>query len=172
MHLKLFLSIWLYLISASALAVGAGGQAPDWTGKDLLSGKQIDFPAVLGGKPAVLVFWATWCPYCKAFMPYVKEIQAEYEKHGVQIVSFNALERGIGDPKAYAESLNFPFIAIENADGIAEDYAIKYIPGLLISDGSGKIVYRRKSTDLPPGKTVAEQWADEVRLVLNTLVDK
>ena len=42
----------------------------------------------------------------------IKFLQSEYEKYGVKIVSFNALERGIGDPKAYVESLDFPFVAI------------------------------------------------------------
>jgi thiol-disulfide isomerase/thioredoxin len=169
---RLFVSLWLCLITTSVIAVDVGDKAPDWSGMDLLSSSEVEFPAVLNGKPAVLVFWATWCPYCKAFMPYVKEIQAEYEKHGVQIISFNALERGIGDPKAYADSLDFPFIAIAEADGIAEDYNVKFIPGLLIANGDGTIAYRRKSTNLPAGRTVSEQWADEVRKVLDILIEE
>lgn len=171
MLIRILVSVWLCLITTSLVAVDFGDKAPSWTGTDLTSGSQIEFPAVLKDKPAVLVFWATWCPYCKAFMPYVKEIQAEYEKHGVQIISFNALERGLGDPKAYVDSLNFPFIAIADADGIAGDYNVRFIPGLLITDGNGMIVYRRKSTDLPAGKKVSEQWAEELRKVLNILVE-
>ncbi|MFT5134721.1 MAG: thiol-disulfide isomerase/thioredoxin [Gammaproteobacteria bacterium] len=171
MRIRLLVPLWLCLITTSVFGVDIGDKAPIWSGMDLVSGSQVEFPAVLADKPAVLVFWATWCPYCKAFMPYVKEIQAEYEKQGVQIISFNALERGIGDPKAYVESLNFPFIAIAEADKIAENYKVKYIPGLLITNGDGIIVYRRKSTDLPAGKTVSEQWADEVREVLDSLTE-
>ena len=92
-------------------------------------------------------------------------------KKGIQIISFNALERGIGDPKAYVDSLDFPFIAIAEADKIAEDYNVKFILGLLITNGDGIIVYRRKSTDLPAGKTVSEQWTDEVRDVLDILIE-
>lgn len=171
MGTRLIVALWLCIITSSVFAVGAGDKAPGWSGLDLVKGSELEFPAVLAGKPAVLVFWATWCPYCKAFMPYVREIQADYEKHGVQIISFNALERGIGDPKAYVDSLNFPFIAIADADRIAEDYNVKFIPGLLITNGDGMIVYRRKSTDLPAGKTVSEQWAAEVRTVLDILLE-
>lgn len=167
---KLITILWLSLISTSVFAVGAGDKAPGWSGVDLATDAKVDFPAVLDGKPAVLVFWATWCPYCKAFMPYVKEIQADYAKHDIQIITFNALERGIGDPKAYMKTLDFPFIAIAEADGIAEDYNVKFIPGLMIVNGDGTVVYRRRSTDLPPGKTVSEQWAAEVRQVLDILV--
>ena len=171
--LKRFIAtLGLCLFTSYAFGVGAGDQAPAWNGMDLADGEQVSFPDILNAKPAVLVFWATWCPYCKAFMPYVKEIQADYAKHGVQIISFNALERGIGDPKAYVDSLGFPLVAIAEADSIAEQYAVRFIPGLMIVNGDGLIVYRRESTDLPAGKTVSEQWSDEVRQVLDGLIDK
>ena len=103
-------------------------------------------------------------------MPYVKEIQADYEDQGVQIVTLNAKERGRGDPKAYAQSLGFPMFAIADADGIAEQYSVDFIPGLMVVDGEGQVSYRRASTDLPAGKTVAQQWDDEVRNALDSLV--
>jgi len=168
---KLISILWLCLIFTAALAVDERDIAPAWKGIELADGSQVDFPEILNDKPAVLVFWATWCPYCKAFMPYVKEIQAEYAKYGIQIISFNALERGVGDPKAYVDSLDFPFVAIAEADSIAEQYNVQFIPGLMIVDGDGMIVYRRKSTDLPAGQTVSELWAEEVRQVLDILIE-
>ncbi|MGK0298969.1 MAG: thiol-disulfide isomerase/thioredoxin [Gammaproteobacteria bacterium] len=172
MLIKFFSTLWLCLIFTAAQAVGYGDKAPSWKGIDLVDGSQVEFPKILNDKPAVFVFWATWCPYCKAFMPYVKEIQAEYEKHGVQIISFNALERGIGNPKAYIDTLRFPLVAIAAADNIAKRYDVQFIPGLMIVNGDGMIVYRRKNTDLPAGKTVSEQWAEEVRQVLDILIEQ
>ena len=147
-----------------------GDRAPHWTGMDLSSGQQKSFPGLLNDKPAVLVFWATWCPYCKAFMPYAGQIQAEYADKGVQIITFNAKERGEGDPKAYVSSLQFPLVAIADADSIAEDYDVKFIPGLMVVNGEGMITYRRGWTDLPAGEEVAAIWADEVRLALNEIL--
>ena len=148
-----------------------GDTAPKWVGIDLVSGQQKSFPGILNDKPAVLVFWATWCPYCKAFMPYAGQIQAEYAEHGIQIITFNAKERGEGDPKAYLDSLQFPLVAIADADSIAENYDVKFIPGLMVVDGEGMITYRRGWTELPAGKKVAEFWASEVRLALNEILD-
>ncbi len=158
------------LLSATSYAVGPGDTAPPFSGVDLVDGNTVEFPGLLNNKPAVLVFWATWCPYCKAFMPYAKDIQAEYADAGVQIVTFNSKERGRGDPKAYVDSLGFPMIAVADADAIGEAYSINFIPGLLVVNGQGEVVYRRRSTDLPAGKTVSEQWAHEVRAVLDRLV--
>jgi thiol-disulfide isomerase/thioredoxin len=147
-----------------------GDQAPKWTGIDLVSGQQKNFPELLNDKPAVLVFWATWCPYCKAFMPYAAQIQAEYAEQGVQIITFNAKERGEGDPKAYINSLQFRLVAIADADSIAENYDVKFIPGIMVVNGEGTVTYRRGWTDLPAGKKVAQVWADEVRLALNEIL--
>ena len=154
----------------AALAVDAGDVAPSWTGVELADGQPVRFPEVIDGKPAVLVFWATWCPYCKAFMPFAEGIQADYADHGVKIVTFNAKERGQGDPKAYVASLGFPMVAIADADGIAEDYNVKFIPGLLVVDGDGIVAYRRGWTDLPAGAKVAALWDAEVRAALDQLL--
>jgi thiol-disulfide isomerase/thioredoxin len=150
-------------------AVEQGDMAPTWTARDF-AGHTVDFPAVARGKPAVVVFWATWCPYCKAFMPYLKSIEADYAKQGVKVVVINAKEDGRGDPQAYVQSLGFAPIAIANGDEIAKAYGIQYIPGLLIVDGHGKVAYRRPWTDLPAGKTVAELWDGQVRTALDALV--
>lgn len=158
------------LIGTPMHAVVPGDIAPAWTGVDLISEEEIVFPEVLSGRPAVLIFWATWCPYCKAFMPYVESIQRDYAEQGVQIITFNSKERGRGDPKAYARGLGYPLIAIEAADAIGADYDIPFIPGLLVVNGDGVVVYRRRSTNLPAGRTVSQQWDAEVRRVLDELV--
>jgi len=117
----------------------------------------------------VVVFWATWCPYCKAFMPYVKNIAADYAAYGVKFVAIDAKEDGQGDPKAYVRALGFKPIAITNGDKIADDYGIKYIPGVLIVDGKGVVAWRRPWSDLPAGREVAELWDKQVRTALNEL---
>lgn len=169
--MKHFLSALILTLATSyAFAVNQGDVAPPWSGTDLITGKTVEFPEVLNGKPAVILFWATWCPYCKAFMPRAAEIQAEYAEAGVQIIGLNHKERGYGDPAAYAKSLGFPMVAIADADSIGDAWSIDFIPGLLIVDGGGNIVYRRRSTNLPAGRKVSELWAGEVRAVLDQML--
>ena len=60
-----------------AQSVEQGEDAPAWRGQDF-DGQQVEFPALLEGKPTVMVFWATWCGYCRAFMPYLEGIQNDY----------------------------------------------------------------------------------------------
>jgi thiol-disulfide isomerase/thioredoxin len=156
-------------LSVACFAVDKGDAAPSWQAKDF-DGRAVDFPAVAAGKPAIVVFWATWCPYCKAFMPYLKNIQADYAAYGVQIVAIDAKEDGAGDPRAYVRALGFKPIAVANGDAIADAYGIKYIPGVLIVDGKGVVAWRRPWTDLPAGRQVAELWDSQVRGALNELL--
>lgn len=166
------LGIWVVCACSVAIAVVPGEQAPAWRGTDLVTNADLQFPALLNGQPAVLVFWATWCPYCKAFMPYAGQIQVDYAKHGVQLITFNAKERGRGDPAAYVRSQSYPMIAVAAADEIAAQYNVRFIPGLMVVDGAGKVIYRRRSTNLPAGRTVSQQWAQEVRAALDELLSE
>ncbi|MCH7852996.1 MAG: TlpA family protein disulfide reductase [Proteobacteria bacterium] len=163
------LLIILIGLAVPTVAVETGAIAPAWIGVDY-SGGEVDFPSVIDGKPTVVVFWATWCSYCKAFMPYLKGIQRDYGEQKINILVINAKERGAGDPAAYVDKLGFPLIAVADGDEIADAYGIRFIPGLLIVDGQGDLAWQRASTDLPAGKTVAELWDQQVREQLDRLL--
>jgi thiol-disulfide isomerase/thioredoxin len=162
-------TLTLLLAASAASAVETGDTAPAWAARDF-SGNTIEFPAATAGKPTVMVFWATWCGYCRAFMPYLKDISADYAAHGVEVVAINAKEDGEGNPRAYVRGLGFSPIAIAEGDEIAAAYGIEFIPGLLIVDGTGTVAYRRPWTDLPAGRTVAELWDAQVRDALDRLL--
>jgi len=159
----------LAVFAGPAVAVEQGDSAPPFSAVDF-DGRAVEFPAVAGGKPAVVVFWATWCGYCKAFMPYLNGIAADYAEQGIKVVAINAKEDGRGgDPRAYIRGLGFTPIAVANGDSIAAAYGVQYIPGLMIVDGDGTVAYRRPWTDLPAGRTVAELWDEQVRTALEAL---
>jgi len=151
--------------SMPALAVEQGDVAPKWQAENL-QGETVSFPEVTEGRPTVLIFWATWCPYCKAFMPYLKKIHEDYRSERILIVLVNAKDKD-GDKDSYVDALGFPVVAIREGDAIAAEYGIRFIPGLMVVDGNGTVSYRRSSTDLPPGQTLAQLWSDQVRAALD-----
>lgn len=153
------------VLQPSVLA--AGVQAPSWVGTTLIDDATFNFPEDLAGRPAVLVFWASWCPYSRAFLPYLEALQWDYEEAGVKIITLNAKQRDRGDPRAYARSLGFPLMVIAEADPIAADYDVETVPGVFVVDGNGGVVYRRQPTDLPAGSGVASQWDREVRSAID-----
>jgi len=159
----------LVVCAGTAHAVEQGDVAPHWQGRTF-DGSDVSFPALLDGKPTVLVFWATWCGYCKAFMPYLEAIQADYGDDQINILTVNAKEDGSGSPSAYIENLGFPMIAVQEGDAIAAAYDVDFIPGLMIVSPDGAIAYRRPWTELPAGDTVASFWSRQVRRGLDRLL--
>jgi thiol-disulfide isomerase/thioredoxin len=52
------------------------------------------------GKVYVVEFWADWCSLCKAGMPHMAQLQAEYKDKGVTFIAYSAK-----DPKNSAEQV-------------------------------------------------------------------
>lgn len=159
------------LIASAGHAVEKGDMAPRWSGVGF-DGSEIAFPAVLDGKPAVVVFWATWCPYCKVFMPYLERIQAEYGAERVSVVLINAMEDGEGDPQAYIDALDFPNIAVRNGDDIAAEYGVEYTPALMVIDANGRVAYKRGPTQMSAGSAIASLWFSQIRASLRSLLEE
>lgn len=156
-------------LSLAACDIEQGSVAPSWSATTF-DGSAVRFPELLNDKPTVMVFWATWCNYCKAFMPYLRQIQADYGADRINVLTINAKEDGSGDPAAYIRDLGFPMIAVRDGDTIAAAYDVEYIPGLMIIGADGVVAYRRGWTDLPAGDTVAKLWSIQVRQGLDELL--
>ncbi len=155
-------------LASPAVAVEVGEMAPAFSGLDE-AGNTVEFPAVIDGKPTILFFWATWCPYCKAFMPYLEQIKKDYGDD-INVVMINHKERGAGDPAAYIKSLDFDVAAVLDGDSIGDAYSVDYIPGLMIAGPDGDMAWKRKSTDLPAGQAVGEFWDGVVREQLDSML--
>lgn len=164
----------LFAMTPAAFAVEEGDRAPAWRGTDL-NGHEIAFPDAAAGRTSVLIFWATWCDYCRAFMPYLAAMQNDYHEDNVQILAINAKEDAdeeqSEDPRAYMQRHAPGFVTILDGDAIADAWGVEYIPGLFVVDARGIIVYRRGWTELPAGQEVAEYWDRQVRGALNAALD-
>ena len=169
MFQRLVLALAILLAVGSISAIESGDIAPAWTGSDY-SGNLVEFPAGTNGKPTVMVYWATWCPYCKAFMPYLSQIQKDYGADKINVLLINHKERGIGDPTAYVEALDCKAIAIRDGDSIGDTYLVNFIPGLMIIDSEGVVAWKRASTDLPAGIAVGKLWDQQVREQLDQML--
>jgi len=169
MFQRITLLVAIFCFSIPVLAVETGDVAPAFVGEDE-SGNAVHFPDVIDGKPTIILFWATWCPYCKAFMPYLEQIQKDYGEEKINVLMINHKERGVGDPVAYINNLDFAATAVLKGDAIGDAYTVDFIPGLMIASADGRIAWQRESTDLPAGKKVAEFWDMLVREQLDSML--
>ena len=160
--------LYVFVLANAALAVEVGEIAPEFRGIDEM-GNEVRFPELVDGKPTILLFWATWCPYCNAFMPYVEKIKNDYGDT-INVVMINHKERGEGDAVAYTKALNFDVVSVMEGDSIGDAYSVDFIPGLMIAGADGRMAWKRQSTDLPAGQKVAEFWDMKVREQLDTML--
>lgn len=66
-------------IPARAQDVGLPiGSVPETAELEDLDGNPIDLGTVIGGKPAIIEFWATWCPLCEALEPRMHDVSRQF----------------------------------------------------------------------------------------------
>lgn len=146
-------------------AVSAAGQqtVPDWT-LESAGGEAVNFTTHSAGRPAVLLFWATWCPYCRDLMPELEAVRAEFAIRDVRFYALNIWEEG--DPVAYMREHGYGFELLLDADPVAAQYGVKGTPGLLVVDAARRVVYVRTS-GTPPA-----QVARDVRAILGQVTSR
>lgn len=126
--------------------VSAQEDAIAWQGRSA-DGTTVHFDPQHLKRPAVLLFWATWCPYCEALMPYVQHV---YDAAGKDRLDVYAIDiKDDGDPVKTLRERKLGFTLILDGDAIADLYAVKGTPGLFLVDAHGKVIYRRSGGDAP-----------------------
>lgn len=96
--------------------------------------------ASLQGKPAVLWFWAPFCPFCNAEAPGVAQVAAA--NPGVAFVGI-AAHSSVADMQSFASKYNLNFPNLNDADGsIWARYNVPWQPAYVFyrADGSSTFV--------------------------------
>lgn len=166
MLIRLFsLAILLFAAAFPATAsaqVKALTEAPAFSLKTP-QGDTVNFPAAAQGRPTVLMFWPSWCPFSRALQPYVQAIWEDYRAAGVNVWTINIREDK--DPVAVMKERGLSFPLLIEGDAANKAYRIQYTPWLVVIDGANRIVYTR-----PPRPPTPVDTAKEVREVLNGLL--
>jgi thiol-disulfide isomerase/thioredoxin len=116
-----------------------GEAAPDFRVERLLGG-QLQLSA-LRGKVVVLDFWATWCPPCRAELPWLLRMARRYEDRGLFLVAMNQDE---GPQRTLAARFAQELPGIERhitLGGLAVGipYRVDGLPTMYVLDRQGKV---------------------------------
>jgi peroxiredoxin len=116
-------------------------KAPDFTLKDL---QGIKFTLSENkGKPVLLVFGATWCPYCISDIPRLKEIYADYGKRGLIMVNID-IQESLDKVSRFAKKYQLPYrVLLDETAEVAEKYGVQGVPTTVLLDKNGMIVCRQ-----------------------------
>lgn len=84
----------------------------------------------------IYLFWAAWCPYCKALMPRLDAIAAD---HGEAVTVFALNFRDEADAEAFVAERGYDFVTFEQADTVAGAWGARGTPAVWILDESGQV---------------------------------
>jgi thiol-disulfide isomerase/thioredoxin len=153
--------------------------APDFT-LDSISGDPVTLSDVTGEQTVILLFWATWCPYCKALMPHIQSIRLEYGDE-VRVLAVHFRDDK-GDPAAFIEQAGYDFTVLRDGNETAKTYEVWGTPGLLVIDRNRIIrfnLYELPRQDISgyddlshPRRAAyrAPYWAAELRKTLDEVL--
>ena len=150
------------LTPLSVSAAGAPKQAPGWS-LQTPGGETVNFPQDAAGRPTVLLFWPSWCPFIRALQPYVQDIWEDYRDAGVKLWTINIREDG--DPVQTMRDRKLSFPLLINGDALMQPYQITRTPWLVVMDAEQNIVYTRPAD--PPTPIAV---AIDVRKALNKML--
>lgn len=178
MKKRFLLPGFIVLLSFSAGACAEDSAAPNWT-LYTPDGTPVELAQVSRDRPQIILFWATWCPYCKALMPHIQSVQLEYGA-AIGVLAVNIKEDG--DPVSYIEDGAYDFTLLLDGDDVADEYEIVGTPGVILVDTHHKIRFdlrKLPGPDMGPdgeklshrqtAKRLAPYWAAELRKALDTL---
>jgi thiol-disulfide isomerase/thioredoxin len=143
MRLILILLCSISLAHAEPL-LSVGDTATNWT-LETSDAKSLNYYQDSEGKVSVILFWASWCPYCARLMPHLQEVYTKYDSEGLRFYALDIFEDGDIDPVQYFEKKGFTYTLLMLADLVADEYGVKGTPGLFVIDKNKKIIYKRKS---------------------------
>ncbi|MFH0738361.1 MAG: TlpA disulfide reductase family protein [Candidatus Omnitrophota bacterium] len=116
--------------------VNAQGLAPDFRLEDI-KGSHVSLSNYRDKSAVILLFWTTWCTYCRKEIKNLNSIYQELKKDGFEVLAVN-----VGEPLykvdnfARSYQLNYR-VLLDKDTSVALSYGVVGIPFYLIIDKKG-----------------------------------
>jgi thiol-disulfide isomerase/thioredoxin len=100
------------------------------------------------GKPLVIHFWATWCPYCKKLQPGLEKLYQKYQADGLQMIAVSIREDEGAEPQKELESRGMTFkTLIKGHDVGMHMFSVSGTPTTIFIDRTGHVVSSTRISD-------------------------
>ncbi|MEO6959972.1 MAG: TlpA disulfide reductase family protein [Burkholderiaceae bacterium] len=91
------------------------------------------------GKPLIVEYWASWCPFCGRQNPRLQKLTLEAQKTGLQILTVS-VDRKESDAKDYIQEHHYTFpVAMETPELLKVFGRRDVIPEIFVVAADGKL---------------------------------
>lgn len=112
--------------------------APDFAIKNL-QGQDVRL-SQYRGRVVLLLFTTTWCGYCRAETPAVKDLYARYGPQGLVILNVD-IQEPRAQVAAFARRHDLPYETLLDSRGeVMQQYGVRGVPFKVLIDRAGRIV--------------------------------
>jgi peroxiredoxin len=135
----LFLAVFISLILGSSKAA----LASEIILNDL-NGRTVQLSNYLG-KPVILFFWTTWCPYCRKELKKLNQEYSALTQEVIVVLGVNVSETDYKVKKFFeGYSLNFK-ILLDRSGLLSDKYDLLGVPTYVLLDAFGEVVSQTNS---------------------------
>jgi peroxiredoxin len=124
--------------SDSSFSKWIGKEAPDFTVTDIEGNKHSlsDYR----GRNVMIIFWATWCPPCRAEIPHLIELRKQENEANLAMLAISTdKEQDTVKDFVKANKFNYTVAALGNTSLPSPFMDIEYIPTSFFIDPNGRI---------------------------------
>ncbi len=113
-----------------------------------LDGTSLDLASLVGHKPVVFEFWATWCPICAALMPRVVAAHAKYGDRVDFVEVAVGVNESLASVRRHLEAHPYPFRFVFDGTGAAvRAYRAPTTSYVVVVGADGKVAYTGSGSD-------------------------
>lgn len=136
--------VWLLMVLIwLVLGFGKGALAGEIILNDL-GGQAVNLSSYQG-KPVILFFWTTWCPYCRQELKILNQRYSVMAKEGIVILGVNVGESESKVQRFFKDDqLNFK-VLVDKAGLLADKYDLSGVPTYIFLDKTGQVISQAHS---------------------------
>ncbi|MDQ0142757.1 TlpA family protein disulfide reductase [Cupriavidus necator] len=140
---------------AAALEVGDTVRLPDVR---TLDGRTLN-AAALAGKPLVVEYWATWCPFCAMQNPRLQKLYERTRGTPLQLLTIS-IDKDPREADGYMKQRGYTFPATMDSPALQAVFGKrKGLPELYVIDARGRVVQKEVGEMLEEDVAALERYA-------------
>lgn len=140
-YLRIFIVLIILLILFNNFNFAKGAQlAPDFKLVNLKKDTVVLSTYRKLQQPVLLIFWTTWCPYCRDQLMEINDKYAQLTKNNLGLLAINVGE-SVGKVEKFVSLRNFSYEFLLDQDtNVARSFDIMGVPTYVLIDKDGYIL--------------------------------